>query len=551
MGIKEGLDMKFFSKNKSAESSKLRNAAALKHGGFSVAITAVVIAVVVVINVLFGVLADRVNLDLDISLKGDNTLDKQNIEFIKSVDKDVIITVCCEEAAFVEYSAYVAEQYYGAYDETGNSDGVYDYFEQTLTLLDLYDVYSDKITVRFVNPYDTSFTALRQEYSNIDICDILVEANHTINDETSVRSQLLSFDDIYYMTQQESSYMGSSTSIISGNQLETALTSAIYKVTAAESKQAMVLGTHCTEDTLSQYMSYLEMNNFDTSVFSGDILNEISSEVDLLLISQPVEDFAIEELDIIDEWLYNGGLRSKGIMFFASPSSPYLPNLYAYLEEWGISVGEGVLYETDEQHNVFNLGATTNKFYSLENSSLKGETKEEYKGIMEKNGLMIASDNVPIYQLFESEGMRAVDIIAVTPSDTVVVKPVGEGDEWQPDGSYDQSQYAGLLIASEADYVDNVLYTSYVAVFSSPTFAAYEWLSYYPQNADSMLLSARLLSAAEDDGISFDMKKNEEATFSNVIDYYDYKTVEAIFQWIVPLVLVAVGIVVFVRRKRR
>lgn len=542
--------MKFFSKNKSDESSKLRNAAALKHGGFSVAITAVVVAVIVVINVLFGILADRVNLDLDISLSGDNTLDEQNVEFIKNVDTDVVITVCCEEAAFIENSAYVAEQFYGAYDETGNSDGVYDYFEQTLTLLDLYDVYSDKITVRFANPYDTSFSALRQEYSNIDICDILVEANHTINGETAVRSQLLSFEDIYYMTQDDSSYYGG-TSIISGNQLETALTSAIYKVTSAESKQAMVLGTHCTEEDLTQYMSYLEMNNFDTEVFSGEFLNELSAEVDLLLISQPVEDFAIEELDVIDEWLYNGGLRSKGIMFFASPASPYLPNLYAYLEEWGVEIGEGILYETDDQYNVFNLGATTNQFCSPEKAVVSGQTKEEYKGIMEKNGVMIASDNVPLYQLFETDGIRAVDTIAITPSDTVVIKPLDAGDEWKPDGSYDQSQYPGLLIASEADYVDNVLCTSYVAVFSSPTFAAYEWLSYYPQNADSMLLSARMLSGAEDDGISFDMKKNEEATFSSVIDYYDYKTVEAIFQWIIPIALVAIGIVVFARRRRR
>lgn len=543
--------MKFFSKNKSEKSSKLRNAAALRQGGFSVAITAVVIAVIVVINVLFGVLADRVNLDLDISLSGDNTLDEQNVEFIKNIDRDVVITVCCEESAFIDSCAYVAEQFYGAYDETGNSDGVYDYFEQTLTLLDLYDVYSDKITVRFANPYDTSFSALRQEYSNIDICDILVEANHTINGETAVRSQLLTFEDIYYMTQDEASFYGGSTSIISGNNLETALTSAIYKVTSAESKQALVLGTHCTEETLTQYTEYLEMNNFDTSVFSGDILNEMSSEIDLLLISQPVEDFAVEELDIIDEWLYNGGLRSKGIMFFASPSSPYMPNLYSYLEEWGVSVGEGILYETDEQNNVFNLGSTTNKFVTLEASALKGETKEEYKGIMENNGLMFATDNVPLYQLFETEGIRAVDTIAVTPSDTVVIKPLDADDEWQPDGSYDQSIYPGLLIASEADYVDNVLYTSYVAVFSSPTFAAYEWLSYYPQNADSMLVSARMLSGAEDDGISFDMKKNEEATFSGVIDYYDYKTVEVIFQWIIPLSLVVIGIVVFVRRKRR
>ena len=85
----------FFAKIfKKSNAPKLRNKAALKQGGYAIAITAVVVAACVAVNVLFAILAERVNLDIDISLSGDNTLSEEYIESL--VEKIEALGFCVD-----------------------------------------------------------------------------------------------------------------------------------------------------------------------------------------------------------------------------------------------------------------------------------------------------------------------------------------------------------------------------------------------------------------------------------------------------------------------
>ena len=127
-------------KDTASKQKKLMNFNALKHGGLSIAFTAIVLAVAIGVNMLFGFLSQRFNLDIDISLQKANTLSQENIDFLKGLEKKVEIIVCCAEE---DYSgsglmADVAYNYFSAVDETG------EYFDQTLTLLGLYEKYSEK-----------------------------------------------------------------------------------------------------------------------------------------------------------------------------------------------------------------------------------------------------------------------------------------------------------------------------------------------------------------------------------------------------------------------
>lgn len=541
----------FAKKSDSAKPAKLRNKGAWKHGGYALAITAVIIAVAVAINILFAVVAQRVNLDLDISLSGKNTLSEENVEYIKKLDDKVNITVCFAKDDFATGTEYVAQTYHQATDETGSKSGVYSYYEQTLTLLELYDVYSDNITLNFVDPYDPSFTEITKKYSTAQMGDIIVECVKTIGGEQYTRSEILSFDDIYYLTEDSTyaSYMGYSSYIVSGNKIETALTSAIYKVTSDETKSILVLEHHCKENNLTDYTAYLKQNNFDVDFFKENVLNGIDENVDVIIIAEPIEDFASDELDIIDEWLYNSGKRGKGIIYFASPSSPYMPNLFAYLEEWGIAFEEGILYETDAKYQVFGE-ATTNIFIPAEIETTDDVTKP-FKDILE-GGEVISGGNVPILQVFEEEGLRTTTVIAETPADTVVIQPIGATSDWTPDGSYDQNKHTGILIAAEADYTDNVLCTSYVAVFSSRDFVDPYWFSTgYDVNSDAIINTARVVSGDSEDAITFSMRKMEDVTFMDYVTAASIKVIRIIFQWAVPILLVVAGVVIFVRRSRR
>ena len=118
-----------------------RNKNLFKHGSYAIILTAVVVAVTIAFNTTFALLAERVNLDIDLTLTKDNSLDIENVEFLKGIDKEVKITVCASKADYVGgYMNYYAQNYFMTTDNTGK------YYEQTMTLLDLYSVYSDKIT---------------------------------------------------------------------------------------------------------------------------------------------------------------------------------------------------------------------------------------------------------------------------------------------------------------------------------------------------------------------------------------------------------------------
>ncbi|MBQ1186975.1 MAG: GldG family protein [Clostridia bacterium] len=547
---------KIFGKNHKTEEKtpKFSNKAKLKQGGYAIAITAIVVAVAVAFNILFAVLAQRVNLDIDISLTGDNTLSEENIKFIKELDEKVTITVCITREDFSTGAEYVAQNYFSATDATGSNDGVYAYYDQTLNLLDLYDVYSDNITINFVDPYDPSFSEITNKYKGVTLCDIIVECEKEIGGEKYTKNEILSFDDIYYLTEDENSYAGMfggdyKSYTVSGNKMESALTSAIFKATSNETQKVLVLENHTKKGNITEYIDFLKQNNFDVEVFSDYNITEISEEVDLVIISEPTEDFASEELDVIDEWLKNGEKRGKGLMFFADPTSPETPNLASYLEEWGIAIEPGLLYETSENYQVF--GDPTVNYFVPSTIESEDDITKEYAEIM-NGGYAIAGGNAPLLQVFEEEGIRITTPLAVTPEDTVVIKPISEDSEWKPDGSIDTNQYIGVLMASESTYVDNVLCTSYVCAFSSRDFIDPYWFSTgYDVNSELILNSAKHISGADTEGVTFTMKKMSDTTFTNVVTYDSTIVIMVIFQWLLPFSLIITGVVVFIRRARR
>ncbi len=522
---------------------KLFNKNALKHGGVAVAFTAIVLAVLVGVNLVFGFLAQRTNLNIDISLQGANTLSKENIDFIEGLEKEVTITVCSSEEDYTNGQlGYIAQQYFNAVDQTG------EYFEQTINLLKLYDKYSDNITIRFVDPYDPSFAEIEKEYSGsiLDLGDIIVECYQNVDGQYVNRSSIIAFDDIYYLKDDGYVQYGNPYTI-SGNNIETVLTSAIYKVTSAETKQALIIETHCDPHVATEYGDMLKLNNFDIATYSAGAINEIGEEYELVIIDAPTEDFLAFEIDAIEEWLYNGGIRGKGLMYMASVSSPATPNLDAFLESWGITYGDGVLYETNTEYIAF--GDNTSLFF--EAAETNGE-ENEYDKIVNANQGLVSGGNRPLYQAFEEEGLRETKPIALTATDSVVIAELSNvGTDWKPDGSFEQQKHIGILLSEETEPVDNIYRTSYVMAFSGEDFASSYWSSTYTLNRESMISAAKFISGAEDDGITFAMKQMESKTFADVVDEKAANTMKAIFKWGLPVLLIALGVTVFVRRARR
>lgn len=535
-----------------AKPQKLRNKTALKQGSFAIAFTAIVIAVIVGVNALVMVLAERTNLELDLTAKGTNTLTEENIAYLQKVEDEVVITVCLKKEDYVDGVAEVAANYKSVQDAEGSASAL-DYFEQTINLLSQYNKYNDHITIKYVDPYSPEFTEIKTEYADADIGDIIVECIKVIDQEESKRGELLTFDDIYTLESVSASmYLGYKSYNVVGNNIESVLTSAIYKVTSDETPKALVVEHHCRKENVKDYAAFLGQNNFDIEYFSDNFLTEIDKEIDMMIIAEPREDFTPEEIEAISEWLYNEGNFDKGLLFFAAVDSPDTPNLDSFLEEWGIVLEDGVQYETNDGY-YYNGDHTVMPYFP--SSDLEGSEDtviQSFNKALAGTTYCLSGENVPISTLFKEEGGRLVTPLLKTYADTTVIAPLDRANDWTPDGSLEQNQHYGVVASSESEYdSNNKLHTSYVITFASRDFINSAWFVETKVNANAVLSLAKVASSVADDGITFQMRRLEGNYFEVPATALQINIMSYIFQWGCPLILVAAGVVVFVRRLRR
>ena len=516
---------------KAKKVKKLKNQALLRKGGFSIAITAAVLAGIILFNVLVGALSDRFVLEFDMSAEKENSMSEENIDYIKGLETEIEIIVCATPDDYVEgYMDYYAQKLYSI---TGDAT---DYYKQTITLLDKYPAYNDKIILNYVDTQASEFTEISSKYSNESLSygDIIVSCTE------NEHYKIVGFEDIYELSEDTNyaSY-GYSANTVSGNNVETAVTSAIAYVTSDRIKKVALLTGHSKQDYTSDYQTLLKDNNYEITVVSDSMIGGISKEYDAVIIPAPTTDFLGSELEVLSEFLDNDGKLGKGLIFFADASAPYLTNFYDFLEEWGITVGEGVLFETNSQNYMPDDPMTMGTYpTSSDNDITKGMN------------FCITGYNVPITTAFETEGRITVTSLMSTP-ESVVAAPVGTATNWTGADEYEKQSYSSVVQSEILNYdSDNNELKSYVFAFSSVEFI---YSTYNEQssvsNKNMTFAAAEQAVGAEDTGISFISKTITNESFEDSVTEASLRVMRTIFMIIFPIVCVVIGIYIFIRRK--
>ncbi len=518
--------------------NKIKNEALLRRGGYSVVITALVLAGLIIVNVLTASLADRFNLTLDMTTDKKNSINEENIEYIKNLDAEVSVTVVGTEEDYSSYMAYYAQKLYGV---TISSQTETEYFQQTVNLIAKYNDYNDKISVKYVDPQSTEFTAISTTYASYGpgYGDLIV----TSNAGGKERIKVLRFNDIYVLSGDNSNpYYSSYT--LAANKLETALTSAIAYVTSSDSKKVAVLSGHSQNNYTDAYKELLTTNNYDITDISDKLITNISSEYDAIIISAPSIDFIGSELDVISNFLENGGKKGKGLIFFADATCPALPNFYAFLKQWGIEVGEGILFETDGNNSMPDA-PTTMGVYPVE---IKEE--DENKDILEKLNLAIANYIVPM-KVCEDSSLQITATPFMQTTNSVVVAPIGSSNTWADYTDEDKQQFDCVIQSVNSDFdSDNNKITSYIMAFSSVEFVQSEWASYADLSNQDIVMSCTDRAAhVGDTSMTFTSKVITNESFASEVNQGNTRLVLIIFVFVIPIIVIAAGIVVFVRRR--
>ena len=524
---------------------KIKNTLARKKSMFSVLTTLIIIAVLVLVNVLATVATDRLHLTADLTLDKEFTISQINIDYLKEVKRDVSVTFLATES---EYAGSYYSNYVSAYENASDDTGKY--FSQTVEIAKKYSTYNDKITVDFVDVQSNEFSAIRQNYptENFTYGDILVESSFLNKQGTTTkRHKIISFSSIYSLSDETGmAAQGYGAYTVSGNNIETQLTSAIHYVTSDETFKAAYFDTHCEEKILQEKLiPTLELNNYETAAISDAVITSASipEDTDVLIMACVTTDFTTEELEVIDNWLDNDGNKGRGLVFYASTSSPNLANLYKYLEEWGISVGSGILYETEDS-----LVLEQNS-----NMMIANLATDYTADINSKQGYYVVDNMVPMEIVFENYENREAHSLMTT-SDTVVIAPVGADiSTWKPTADNIEKARSAAILAVDTNYAGDTVegVSSYVIAFSSTDFAYSNLIeSNQVLNLDMSVSAVNTASGAGKAAITFTQKSitNEMIT---EITTASVRVMTAIFVIAIPVLIIAACIFVYLRRKSR
>lgn len=522
----------------------LRNQFLFKKGGYSVAIIALAVAALILLNWLVSSLGERFHLEYDMSPEKVNSMTAENIKFIESVEDEVTVTVCAAEDSYASYMDVYAQQYYGI------SDGA-NYYEQTVTLINKYKSYNKNISVNFVDPQSSEFVAIAQKYSNSNVSygSVIVSCTRGENE----RYKILGFSDVYELeTDDTYAAYGYTTSTLVGNNVETALTGAIAYCVSSKTPKVAVFTGHSANDYSASLTNLLKENNFEVDVLSNQMISKISDEYDAVAVLSPTVDFFDSELDAISTFLENGGKLSKGLIYFADATCPSLPNLESFLSQWGIDVQSGVLFETYAD-NCIQGDPTTMGIYPVTQTSEAGEDDDKSgfdSSFLKEISLCVTGKNVPLTIGKPADVLIKANAVMNT-LESAVIAPVGSPADWSGYSDGDKKQYQSVIEAKKMNYnSDNDEISSYVYAFSSVEYIESDWAENSRiSNKDLVLACSERAANAEDSGIKFTSKTITNETFADSVTESGIKVINVLFIWVLPILVLALGVIVYIKRR--
>ena len=279
-----------------------------RKGALATSITILSIALIVVMNITVGRLSDRFDLSVDLTADKRYAISEDTIRYLENLDETVKITVLVDEESMASGSYYIVQAYQNLLQYQRNSQ---------------------HIDLQFVDLIDNPTLASKYEGLNLHSYDIVVEQGERI--------EILSFAELYGYNQSGSQIVSS--------KVEQMVTNAIVSVTSKDKTVVSVLTGYGTVKPV-ELVELLESNRYETRE-SSLLTDKIDPDASAAILFAPQSDLEETSLNKLEKWLDHDGRQGKSLYIFLDPSIPNMPNFEAFLEEWGISLGEGYVFESN------------------------------------------------------------------------------------------------------------------------------------------------------------------------------------------------------------
>lgn len=263
--------------------------------------TALVVAAVIVVNLLIGAVATKVNTKIDLTAGRVLDFADETIEVAKKLDKEVSIYSLVPEV----------------------EDEVIKSLDQILVR---YQQLSDKIT------YERIDTVANPQFLQKYMGDSTQFNVYSIIFECGDKFRVVDINDTVTMNQQ--------TGQVQSLSAEQKFTSALMYVSNEATVKVGVVQGHNEVDFASFDSIVLEPENYDAVEINLSTA-EIPEDVNMLIIPSPQRDFTPDEINALDAYFDRGGSAQLMIDF----NTETLPTLEAYLKEWGVTLYPGFVME--------------------------------------------------------------------------------------------------------------------------------------------------------------------------------------------------------------
>ncbi len=265
----------------------------------------------------------------------------------------------------------------------------------------------------------------------------------------------------------------------------------------------------------------------------------------VMVINNPRYDFmgdgdGVNEIAKIDKFLDGFG----GLMVFMDAGAPDMPELDAFLAEWGIAFEEKLIrdYENaisiDGTELVAEYNADTNKPGASLTNTLRA---------LENPPKPIVNKAKPITLLYDTKmvgyGNRFTGTVLQTSSDrTAEAVPIAN-----PEGEGEKGQYNLMTISVEQNSIDNATYSSYVLAAGTSSFADDKYVGSGAYANRDIIFSAMKAFGKKTVPLELDCKFFDSTELS--LTKGDANRLTVLFTLALPIVTAGVGIYVYIRRR--
>ncbi|MBQ3485086.1 MAG: GldG family protein [Clostridia bacterium] len=460
-------------------------------GSYSVAAAAVVIAIAIFLNLIVGSLPSTMT-EIDMTANSIYALSDQTKRIAASLDKDVTLYIICNQ---------------------GNED------DTIQRLLNRYADLNSHIKVTSVDPTNdpTFLTKYELEITQLYENSVLVVCGN--------RSRLVGYDKIF-VTEYSMDYYSYNYTTTTTFEGENALTNAIHYVSSDDLPKVYTLTGHGEEALSDSIKAMLEQDNFeyeDLSILTAEALPEDAAAV---IIHQPATDLNEDEAALLTSYLENSG---NVVLVTSYMSADSMPNLLSVTRAMGLELGDGIIIEGDR-----NMRLTRYPYYILPDAASHDVTDS----IINAGYYILSPLAQPIVETADSTA-DITWLLSTSDSAYAKVDALNMTTTSKEDGDADGPFNVGAI----AENGGKLLWLTGDGMFD-------EYIDSAVSGGNSnLLLNTLNWMGGQEESISIRAKSLDETGLSVTESESGFWS--AVMIGVIPAALVAVGIIIWARRKRR